>query len=79
MPKEKKLKPTFPNRKYGKEIDDFYKKFTDKLKKKGPKYGPNNTNPTSKSMGGKIKGYSAGGKVTATSYKGCGANIIRTK
>ena len=31
------------------------------------------------SMGGKIKGYSAGGKVAATSYKSCGANIIGTK
>jgi hypothetical protein len=66
-------------KKYDKEITDFYKNFTDKLKKKGPKYGPNNTNPKSKSMGGKIKGYSAGGKVTATNYKSCGANIIGTK
>jgi hypothetical protein len=32
-----------------------------------------------KSSGGKIKGYSAGGKVTATNYKGCGANIVGTK
>ena len=32
-----------------------------------------------KSAGGKIKGYSAGGKVTATNYKSCGANIIGTK
>lgn len=29
--------------------------------------------------GGKMKGYSAGGRVTATSYKGCGANIVGTK
>ena len=32
-----------------------------------------------KSSGGKIKGYSAGGKIAATSYKSCGANIVGTK
>ena len=39
-------------KKYDTEITDFYKNFTSKLKKKGPKYGPNNTNPPKTSYKG---------------------------
>jgi hypothetical protein len=70
MPNKKKIKVKKPTAKELKELDN-YTSFGDALTSTRPiKY---------KMGGGKIKSYSAGGKVTATSYKGCGANIIGTK
>ena len=74
--KVKKIKNEFgfdfknPTAKQLKELDN-YTSFGDML---------TSTRPIQYKMGGgKIKGYSAGGKVAATSYKSCGANIIGTK